>query len=191
MARYKEFDEGKVLDKAMRLFWKKGYTSTSIQDLEDHLGIGRRSLYNTFNNKRDLYLAALSHYQQGGGGMFPKDEPDCARNAIKEIFIDVVETAVADETRCGCFMVNTAIELAPHDEKIAAISARSAKGIAAGFKELVEWGQSQERIPAEKNSTALSHFLANSYFGLHTMAKMNPDRASLLNAVNMTLAILD
>ena len=63
MARPKEFDQDKALDKAMTLFWQKGYEATSIQDLVDHLGIGRRSLYDTFKSKHDLFIAALDRYQ--------------------------------------------------------------------------------------------------------------------------------
>ena len=62
MARPKEFDIDQVLDRATELFWTKGYEETSMRDLEEGLGVGRQSLYSTFGDKRDLFLAALDRY---------------------------------------------------------------------------------------------------------------------------------
>jgi TetR/AcrR family transcriptional repressor of nem operon len=63
MARNKEFEEAAVLDKAVHLFWCKGYNGTSMQEVVDCLGISRSSLYDTFGDKRQLYLAALGRYR--------------------------------------------------------------------------------------------------------------------------------
>ena len=53
MGRAKEFDQEVVLDKAMQIFWEKGYEKTSMQDLVDHMGIHRRSIYDTFGDKHE------------------------------------------------------------------------------------------------------------------------------------------
>ncbi|HSH40807.1 MAG TPA: helix-turn-helix domain-containing protein, partial [Arenicellales bacterium] len=62
MSRNKAFDETEVLERAMTLFWRKGYEATSIQELVTHTGIQRGSLYATYGDKRRLFLAALDHY---------------------------------------------------------------------------------------------------------------------------------
>ncbi|WP_246772684.1 TetR/AcrR family transcriptional regulator [Paenibacillus polymyxa] len=62
MSRSKEFDETEVLDKAMQLFWEQGYEKTSMTDLVKHMGIHRRSLYDTFGDKHTLFLMALDRY---------------------------------------------------------------------------------------------------------------------------------
>src|SRR6266404_4009435 len=64
MARTKEFDSDAVLEKALGLFWERGYEATSMADLVGHLGIARASIYATFGGKRDLYLKALERYLQ-------------------------------------------------------------------------------------------------------------------------------
>jgi len=64
MGRTKNFDESRVLDKALEVFWKKGFNATSIQDLVDHLGINRASIYDTYGDKHQLYLASLKRYRQ-------------------------------------------------------------------------------------------------------------------------------
>src|SRR5690554_3220753 len=64
MARTKEFDEHEILDRAMNLFWLKGYNATSAQDLVDNLGISRSSLYDTFVDKHSLFVKALQQYRK-------------------------------------------------------------------------------------------------------------------------------
>ena len=64
MARTKDFDEDEVLTKAMNLFWLNGYNGTSMQDLVDGLGISRSSLYDTFGDKRSLFLKTLENYKK-------------------------------------------------------------------------------------------------------------------------------
>ncbi len=64
MARHKKFEREEVLGKAMETFWRYGYQGTSIQDLLENMGINRGSLYDTFGNKRSLFLAAIAHYDE-------------------------------------------------------------------------------------------------------------------------------
>ena len=61
MARTKDFDEGEILNKAVTLFWHKGYNGTSMQELVDALGISRSSLYDTYVDKHTLYVKALEY----------------------------------------------------------------------------------------------------------------------------------
>jgi TetR/AcrR family transcriptional repressor of nem operon len=63
MARTKDFDENEVLKKAVDIFWLKGYSATSMQDLVDGLGISRSSLYDTYGDKHTLFMKALESYQ--------------------------------------------------------------------------------------------------------------------------------
>jgi TetR/AcrR family transcriptional repressor of nem operon len=58
----KQFDPNEALEKAMNLFWAKGYAATGIAELQKVMGIGRKSLYDTFGNKRQLFIKALHHY---------------------------------------------------------------------------------------------------------------------------------
>ena len=64
MPRIKTFDENEVLVKAMNLFWKQGYSATSVQDLVSHLGINRASLYDTFGDKEQLFKKSFALYRK-------------------------------------------------------------------------------------------------------------------------------
>ena len=87
MARPKEFDIDQVLDRATELFWTKGYEETSMRDLEEGLGVGRQSLYSTFGDKRDLFLAALDRYSSlQQERIEPLLAPDAGLAAIRAYF---------------------------------------------------------------------------------------------------------
>jgi len=62
MPRHIEFDYDQAIDRATRLFWKKGYSNTSLRDLLKAMGIGEGSFYNTVRSKKRLYLECLKHY---------------------------------------------------------------------------------------------------------------------------------
>ena len=64
MVRPREFDRDEVLERAMSVFWSKGFTATSTSDLVEAMKIGRQSMYDSFGDKRALYLEALAQYQQ-------------------------------------------------------------------------------------------------------------------------------
>ncbi len=56
--RHKAFDPSTVLNEAVDVFWTQGYEATSVQDLVDHMGINRFSMYDTFGNKHELFMSA-------------------------------------------------------------------------------------------------------------------------------------
>ena len=117
MARTKEFDPDTVLRAALDLFWERGYEATSMADLVEHLGIARASIYATFGNKHDLYLKALDRY----GELVDPDllrglaQPGPVLPAVRALVERFAREASEDGGRRGCFIVNAAVEVAPHD----------------------------------------------------------------------------
>jgi len=113
MGRSREFEENVVLQKAMELFWQQGYEKTSLRELVEHMGIHRRSLYDTFGDKHTLFLKTIDFY-----GKIIKDRltseisrTETAKQAIACIFDFTIEGS--HDGPLGCFFVNTATELAP------------------------------------------------------------------------------
>ena len=111
MARLKAFDETEVLNKAVELFWHRGYNNTSYSQIVKHLGINRSSIYDTYGNKEALFIAALKHYLKAShGGKSPSyEEP---RALIESFFKDKLDSIRSDKNRKGCFAVNCTVELA-------------------------------------------------------------------------------
>src|SRR5256714_15658440 len=105
MARPKEFDRDEALQKAMEVFWSRGYEAASINDLVKHMGINRQSLYDTFGDKHALYLQALDRYREvEGRKMFELlEQPGSVKKSLRQLFEGTVEKALCDEQRRGCF----------------------------------------------------------------------------------------
>ena len=121
MARPKEFKREDVLDKAVLTFWQQGYYGTSIRHLIASMGIHRGSLYDTFGDKHSLFEESLARYDHTvvGTNLAPLEEADASLATLASFFESVVDWSLQDGDRKGCFFVNTAAELAPHDAAIA------------------------------------------------------------------------
>src|SRR6266700_5433476 len=108
MARPKTFDRTQMLDKAIELFWDRGYEATSINDLLDHLGIRRQSLYDTFGDKHTLFLEALKRYDQRNSATIDILEGSgSGKEAIERVFHRAVQTLGQTKPPRGCLIVNT------------------------------------------------------------------------------------
>jgi len=117
MPRPKQFDPDKILDQAMRLFWQKGYEATSIQDLVETLGVNRFSLYDSFGDKRSLFLRSLERYtdQVFARSLIELEASELGLVAIENYFATLARFAGSSGSRRGCLLVNTAVEQASHD----------------------------------------------------------------------------
>jgi len=190
MARPREFNEQKTLEKAMVLFWKKGYEATSIQDLVEHLGIGRRSLYNTYTSKRVLFLRSLEHYQTTIA-MRPLetiDEAVSMKDAVSKLLGFFVEDALACRDRRGCFIVNSAVELGPHDADVRAKTANTIDGMETLFYQILVNGDARE-LATTQDLRTVAQGLMNTVLGIRVLSKVNPDRTILHNIVANALTI--
>lgn len=192
MARPREFDENKVLDEAMNLFWHKGYEATSIQELITTMGISRGSLYDSFGDKHALFVAVLKRYRQRSHDRFLQtlSRPGSAKAAIAEIFDFIINEAVADVKRRGCLLTNSTIELSPHDAEIADVINFNQQWVQAALHDALCRGQEQGEISVETDTQALAQFLFNSLQGLRVVSKTPVNRQALENIVKMTLSVV-
>jgi len=116
MPRPKSFDVDDALDRAVDLFWVNGYAATSMEDLVNHLGINRGSLYSTFGSKEELYELALERYLASGQHRFAEMITDPSiplREAIKVL----LNSSAEKRDHRGCLLVNTAMERNATDER--------------------------------------------------------------------------
>src|SRR3569833_285931 len=143
MARTKNFDEDEVLEKAMNLFWLKGYNGTSMQDLVDGLGISRSSLYDTYVDKHTLFLRSLEHYKSKAGESMGKiiQSNSTAKEKIKRMLEYIINELVKDKEQKGCFLVNSGVELASHDKEVNAMLCQNDRQVENYFYEIIKDGQ--------------------------------------------------
>ncbi|QNK88927.1 TetR/AcrR family transcriptional regulator [Sporosarcina sp. resist] len=191
MARSKEFDVNQVLRKAMELFWQQGYEKTSMQELVDYMGIHRRSIYDTFGDKRTLFLSALSHYEELITSETKKRVVSklLVKQGIREVFNMIIYPNL--NLPKGCLSVNAAVELSLLDEEIATKIAEMFTKTEALFYELLKHGQKNGEISKNHDPEVLSLFLHNSLVGLRVLVKIEADKKKLESIVDMTLSVLD
>ncbi|MEO1052728.1 MAG: TetR/AcrR family transcriptional regulator [Bacteroidota bacterium] len=193
MARTKTFDEQEVLEKAMELFWRKGFAATGMQDLVDHMGINRASLYGTFGDKEQLFRKAFEHYQKSNKDnmiTFVASQPN-VKEGLQRLFDLAIEESVSDKDRKGCFVVNTTTELIPgHDEMLSVLS-KNKKGFEQFFLDYLKKGEEEGQFEKGKDLASIASLLFTLYNGLRVVAKIDPNKKKLSSSVKAVLALLD
>jgi len=173
MARTKEFNEDQALDKAIEIFWHKGYNGTSAQDLVNHLGLSRSSLYDTFGDKQKLFVKSLKRYQKQNLDSLNElfENAENIKTALTDIFKQAVIESLQDRITKGCFMVNSAVELAMHDPEIAKIVHDNQKVVEDIFCNAVKKGQDLGQISDKQDARSLARFIFNNYSGIRVLAR--------------------
>jgi TetR/AcrR family transcriptional regulator, transcriptional repressor for nem operon len=193
VARPRAFDENDVLDRAMQVFWRRGYQATTLADLLGAMALSKSSFYETFGTKRDLLLVALGRYAGSGmGGLIaPLLDPDASRPAIEATFANLVRHACSEDGRRGCLVGNTLGEVAPNDPIVFAATREVLDGLERILIGVVKRGQKRGEITSEESAPAIARFLASSIGGFNLAAKARPNRKQLDDVVRLTLRALD
>jgi TetR/AcrR family transcriptional regulator, transcriptional repressor for nem operon len=193
MARPREFDEGAALDGAIECFWRNGYETTSVRDLAHAMGINCTSLYNTFGNKRSVFVLALERYlDQSMRERINRIESSAPpKRAIRAFIAEIIRRSVADRDHRGCLLVNSAMEMAPHDRGLRrAIAARLGE-LEAFFRRCVVAAQRDGSVPKDRNPADLARLLLGVVLGIRVLARTNPNRALLVGLARPALKLLD
>ena len=155
MARPLGFDEELALDAAIECFRLRGYAATSVRDLTTAMGIGGTSLYNSFGGKRTLFIKALERYvERSVRARLRRLESSLPpKRAIRTLIEDVIERSLTDRTWGGCLLINSALEIAPHDPELAAEIAERLGEIEAFFRRSIVAAQAEG---TDRKSTRLN-----------------------------------
>ncbi|MEW7290564.1 TetR/AcrR family transcriptional regulator [Aquimarina sp. 2304DJ70-9] len=193
MPRVKLFDEEEVLEKAMKLFWKQGFYATSMQDLVNELGINRASIYDTYGDKKKLFLKAFSLYRKTSRTMLKTFlySHSSVKKGFLELFLLAVDDGIEDKERKGCFVVNSTTELASEDEIIFEIIKENKQVFEELFYDHLKLGVTRGEIDENKDIRAIASFLFIFNNGLKVMLKAGSSREELKSTVNLALSILD
>ena len=170
MARKKKYIEEEVIEKAMNLFWRNGYTSTSMQMLEKEMGINKFSIYASFGNKNGVFLESLNCYKQKLNKLI--DRLKASENGIvgiKQYFFDFIEFSKETEFGKGCLVTNTANEIGENaDEKIKETLPIFTNEVKQVFTNSLKKDETKDAITIEQQAD----FLLISMFGLSSATRM-------------------
>ncbi len=190
MPRKKQFAVDDVKKKAMRTFWDQGYRGTSMQDLVETMGINRASLYDTFGDKYALFIDTLHNYNDSYAKPFfaRLRRTNSPRQAIIALFDEICDGISKGEEQNGCYIINTALEMSPHDAKVSKIVNRTFAYVEKNFfRKMIEQGQASGEISRAVVPTTTSRTLLSLLIGLRVLSRNHPEKA-LLNSFKQQVA---
>lgn len=193
MPRTKQFCEKETLNKAMELFWEKGFHATSMQDLVSHLGINRASLYDTYGGKEALFDKAFDYYKTTSGGWLKQlfENETSVKQGFRKLFDVAIQEALGDQRQKGCFVVNTTTEMIPGNQQIQETLRVHKEQIENLFIGYIQQGKNSGEITSTKSAEALGLMLYTLYNGIRVVSKVDADAEKLKKVVVSGLSVLD
>ncbi len=192
MARPLEFVKEVALEKAMEVFWEKGFEAASLLDLIEAMGLSKSSFYQAFKSKHDLYTAALNHYVELMSANLSRslEAAPSGLAFIENTFMEIAENAQLRESQRGCFLMNTATEFAQKNEEIAILTGSGLKKFESVFARAVKKAQADGEISLSKNAETLADYLVCNMSGIKSMVKAGIKPAVLKPIVNTIIVSL-
>ncbi|WP_273453199.1 TetR/AcrR family transcriptional regulator [Nevskia ramosa] len=190
MARKIEREE--ALDRALTLFWDRGYRGTSMDMLTSTLGVEKPSVYASFGSKQKLYLETLLQYRQlvldSVQGML--DEAPDARAGLDATIRKLMARGGRTE-RKGCFATNSALELGDEDLEAQTIVRDTFAALTTLFRKTIQRGQAEGTVRSDWTAEVLAQYLVNGIEGARIMERTKASNRAMDQVAALTLSILD
>ncbi len=193
MPRRKEYDPDVVVERAMNVFWEKGYEATSVQDLVDATGINRFSMYQAFGDKRGLFLRALEHYfRQVLPQILHLSEDSTGGLTTIRRYFEALETTITSPLgHRGCFGQNTGIELAHRDEVALEPLNTMYAELNHNFERALRTAADRRDIEENTPVPEVARFLVTVAQGMILMAKTGRDHHFVRSSKRQVNTLLD
>ena len=193
MARLKAFDEERAIDAAVDCFWARGYEATSVRDLADSMGIGGASLYNAYGDKRALFSKSLERYANRSmreriARLETRHRP---KQAVQAFLAEIIDRSLKDPDRRGCLLVNSALDVAPHDARIGRVVAGYLDEIRAFFRRNLEAARRADQVPRTLDPDEVSGHLLGVVLGIRVLARTGAKRRLLEGVARPALDLLE
>ena len=187
--RPRAFDPDEALERAIEVFWRKGYEGTSLTDLTEAMGINRPSLYAAFGNKEALFRKAMDRYTCKASGFIPAAmEAPTARETVELLFRGTVDFLGTPACPNGCLSVGGALAKSEEAEPIRAdLAARRfdfENSLKCRFERAIEAGE----LPPETDAAALAGYVATLHQGLSVQFSGGKSGEQLHRVVDLILA---
>jgi TetR/AcrR family transcriptional regulator, transcriptional repressor for nem operon len=189
--RPKQYVKEHVIDAAMQSFWQKGYDGCSMDDLLEATHLSKSSFYQSFGNKKQVFLMTLAHYSDR--------ENEAMQRSISEaitgyqFFENLIESIVAKTVphwESGCLIANTASEFGQNDPQIGSALKHAIDNFVQTFASAIVKGHADGTISKDQNSEDLAHYLIVALNGLRTMSKAGMENSYIRKAGRMILKTL-
>jgi TetR/AcrR family transcriptional repressor of nem operon len=192
MARPQIFNEDIVIDKALDIFWQKGFSGASTRDLINAVGISNGSFFNSFGDKKTLYLRCLQKYDAVYIAALETllNKPLGFKEKIKKVLLEATKKSPGKDAYEGCFFFNTSIDSNVDDPDILGLADNIHKRIEKAFVSAIDMAKEANEISTDIKSTQLAQYLFNIVNGLRTLLLSSPPQSTISNIINTTLDLL-
>ncbi|MEM6693904.1 MAG: TetR/AcrR family transcriptional regulator [Pseudomonadota bacterium] len=172
MARPRSFDEAEIRSKLLRSFWYTGFDGTALPDLEEATGLSRKSLYNAFGDKRNMFLDALRAFRRTAveTNTKPLLKPDASVDDIGAVFHGLADLAETAQGRAGCMVCNTSREAIRIDPAVKAEIDAYFRQLEDRFRAVIEQGQVKGKI-RDHPSGALAQLCVSAVVSISVLSK--------------------
>ena len=182
MARPKEFDREKALRKAIRLFSQKGLAATSTDELMRVMDVGRQSMYDTFGDKRALFLEALEMYVMESVNSISEElkKPGSALSAIRNTLVTFAERKDLSSEE-GCMGLNSICEFGQRDTDVMRITSNAGRMQRKTLMRVLTRARKQREIRSDADLGRMADFIESTLAGIRMSAKAGKSRQALQN----------
>ena len=185
------YEDDSIIKKAQELFWQKGYTATSLSDLQKATGAGAGSFYNTFKGgKKEVFQKAIAERRLAFDAFKNElNQSDSPLELIKDFFRS---NASADEIEHlkGCIIANTVVEMTFIDEKLEFDAVQILKEVEEMFTQTIQREKNRGNLKSTTDPEILGRSLITFWCGLNTLRRMYPDKKILKEQIEMQLAVI-
>jgi TetR/AcrR family transcriptional repressor of nem operon len=190
--RTKIFSDLEVIDKAIDVFWNKGYEAASTDELLSAMGIGKGSFYNSFpGGKRELFEKSLDQFNQIALAKLRQQLQNSA-DPLEEVraFFRSISTDRKQNHMKGCFLGNTIAELSLVETEMKGKAVKLLKQLEAVFFEALEDAQKKGRLQTKEDSKVLARYLITVWNGVSITRRMYPNQTDLQSLIELQLSII-
>lgn len=188
MGRTVTFNQKEAIDKAMLLFWEKGYDATHITELLEVMNISRSTLYASFGDKDALFQLVLAHYQQQGATKRALlSQIPSAAEAFRQFFSVHIERCYRQDVPKSCLITNSALLIGHIDKAIEQVLQRDFEALQKAFEQTLERGKSSGEFAPTLDVPFVAYILLNMNHSLNIMSAYQQDQALAYRLVDHTL----
>ena len=185
--RPRSFDREQALDRAMEVFWDKGFEAASLADLTEAMGINPPSLYAAFGDKEHLFLAAVERYVSRRNDSCDYCTEATAKEAVSTLLLYMAEELTSAGHPRGCLMAMAVSTTAGASPQVHAALAKLQAASRRKLKERIERGIADGELPSDTDAAALAGFYGTIMAGMSALAKDGASRKSLLSTVETAM----
>lgn len=176
----------------MLVFWEKGFEGTSIQNLEEAMGLKRTSIYNTFGNKRALFERVMACYKESvmAALLADMDSAPDIREGVRRLLNGALKIHFDEDNPGGCLVVLSLLESGQHDARSQAALQQTIHDMKNALQVRLTRAKKAGEFPAGLDTAATATTIATTMTGMMVMGKANFTRASLKKTVNQIVGLL-